>query len=142
MLHLVRFGTLAEREFLTLKEAAAAYGTDAPGMSRLVRRLRVHLYPNPRDGRSKLVNKTQMEQALDLSRRFHDIGQGVSGLSSDTAPVVGSPRWRRHMLEALEVADRGREKIQQDFERRGITPLATRTTLDFVRGEIELDDLP
>lgn len=118
---------MVEREYLTLKDAAAEYRTSQPGISRLVRRLGVRLYPNPRDLRSKLVKKTDLDAAM-----------GRRASQDDQRDAPRSAERIRRMADALEASRRFREEL----ERNGVNTIPAREALRFVRGEIELDDLP
>jgi hypothetical protein len=119
-----------ERDRITLKEAAAAYGTTLPRMSRLVRRLGVQLEPNPIDGRSKLVRRAVLERAMSaqVERR--------AGSERDRLSPEAEER-RRRTLDAL---DRIR-KTTEEMERAGIQTIPSLLALDFVRGEITLEEL-
>lgn len=108
-------------DYLRLKEAAAEYGMGAPTMSRLVRRLRIPFRPNPRDRRSKLVYRPDLEAAL----------------RTEHPPAKGSNQVRERALAALERARIWREELR----RSGRTFLPVTEALTITRGEDQNDCL-
>lgn len=121
------------KERLTLKEAAAAYGTSLPTMSRLVRRLGVRVEPNPRDRRSKIVKRTDLERAMGVQTSRKNKIQELHSFEAEER--------RRRTMEALDRLRAGREEMQREMERLGIKPIPSLLALDFVRGEITLEEL-
>lgn len=118
-------------EYVTLKAAAATFGTGLPRMSRLVRRLGVPVYANPRDRRSKLIRKSDLDSALNSLSPLDD---------GSRRPAHGTPR-RRQNRQALEEMDQFRAELEIDLQARGVRLIPTSRALALVRGEIELDHL-
>ncbi|MBM2811664.1 MAG: hypothetical protein HW416_2423 [Chloroflexi bacterium] len=48
---------------------------------------------------------------------------------------------RRRTTEALDRLRAGREEMQREMERMGVKPIPSLLALDFVRGEITLEEL-
>ena len=118
---------MQSKERLTLKEAAATYGTSLPTMSRLVRRLGLPLEANPRDGRSKLVGRVDLERAMG----------GTTSPRLERVTSADREERRRRTEEALD----GLRAIREEMEREGVRMIPSLLALDFVRGEITLEEL-